>query len=534
MKHRHWLSSSWQESSGQSRRAPSQRAASLAAALLLSTAVVAPAAEFYVSAGNATGTELGTQRSPFRTVQAGIDAAADGDTVRVAAGTYVENLRIESKALVLEGAYSSAWARDLDSNLTTLSGAGGDAVITLIAADATVDGFRITRGTGSVEELPYGYHGGGIYSRDGSPTLLNNIIECNDILRDDQPSDYNFGGGVYVTNAARATILGNVVRGNSAGRGGGISVSGQEALIEGNTIENNVAIGDHGGGLFIAVVSATVTQNLIRRNEVGRDLGYGWGGGLIVVNAGNSAELSFNVVSENYAAAYGAGEFVDEGAEADIHHELIVGNVSKDGCETVSAIAVDGGDGVGSRATIAHCTIAGNICANPTRGNGLQVEGQSVVTVINSIFWNNGEDEFTVDDTSTLNVSYTSSFEALPGTGNISADPLFLDEPEYDYRLAAGSPCIDAGDPASAYGDEPGDNGGRADMGRYGNAPPAPPPEPARDGAVVCPDGGDDGAGSNGAGTNTGACGAGAGSAAATMLLFFSLIGARRGRRRAP
>jgi nitrous oxidase accessory protein NosD len=196
---------------------------------MLTTVAAAPAAEFYVDARNSTGTELGTQQSPFRMVQAAIDAAASGDEIRVAAGTYIENLRIEGKGIVLEGGYSIGWVRDLAANTTTLSGAGANAVINLIEADSTIDGFHITGGTGSIEELPYSYRGGGIYSRDGSPTISNNTIEGNDIRSTNPPSDYNLGGGVYVANAPTATIVNNVVRGNYAGRGAGIAVFGQAA-----------------------------------------------------------------------------------------------------------------------------------------------------------------------------------------------------------------------------------------------------------------------------------------------------------------
>ncbi len=436
----------------------------------LATASTASAADFYVSAAAAAGGS-GSKGSPFRTVQAAIDASASGDTIRVAAGEYVENLRVDGKDIVLEGGYDAAFVRDIARNTTTLKGAGGDSVINLLAADATVDGFRITGGEGSTEEAPFGYHGGGIYSRDGSPTITNNTIEENDVRRAGLPSDYHFGGGVHITSAPNATITKNVIRRNYAGRGAGLSVGGEAALIKGNTIDRNVAIGDHGGGMFIAVVDATITENIIRRNEVGRALGYGWGGGLIVVGQGNSAELSFNVLYENYAAAYGAAEFIDEGARAEIHHELIYRNVSKDGCEAVSAIAVDGGEGVGSRATISHCTVVNNVCESAIRGNGLQVEGLSIVSVVNCIFWNNGGDDFATDNTSTLTVTYTNSQEAIAGAGNISVDPKFVDEATNDYHLAAGSPCIDAGDPTSPFDKEAPVSGGRADMGRYGNAP---------------------------------------------------------------
>ena len=73
---------------------------------------------------------------------------------------------------------------------------------------------------------------------------------------------------------------------------------------------------------------------------------------------------------------------------------------------------------------------------------------------------------------------------ASAGTGDISVDPMFADPANYDFHLksTAGrwdgstwvidsedSPCIDAGDPSSGYGNEPTPNGGRINIGAYGN-----------------------------------------------------------------
>jgi hypothetical protein len=523
----------------------------VAVGLLVLAGTPAHATVIYVNAGSNAGSESGTQQNPYKRVQAAVDAAANGDEIRVAAGTYTENVRIQDKSLVLQGGYSGSWTRDISANTTTLAGAGGDSVVSLIGADVTIDGFRITGGAGSPEGLPYARHGGGIYSRDGSPTISNNIIEGNDIRSEEPASEVNFGGGVYVANAPSANILNNVIRNNFAGRGSGISANGETALIQGNTIENNTSVGDHGGGLFIIIANARITQNIIRGNEVGRAFGYGWGGGLIVANTGSFAELSFNRVYDNYAAAYGAGEFIDEGARADIHHELIYRNITKDGCEAVSAIAVDGGTGVGSEATISHCTVVNNVCSTVVRGNGLQVEGASTVSVTNSIFWGNGGDDFAVDGTSALTVTYTDSEESIAGTGNISSAPRFVNEAADDYRLANGSPCTDAGDPASPYANEPAPNGGRADLGRYGNAGEEPPPDNANNNDNSS--GNDNGSGNdnssnandngsnandnssnandNGSGNHSGGCGS-IGPAMTAVLSSLSVVGLCRMRRR--
>lgn len=69
-------------------------------------------------------------------------------------------------------------------------------------------------------------------------------------------------------------------------------------------------------------------------------------------------------------------------------------------------------------------------------------------------FWNNKAGNYTKG--------------AVKGKGDISADPMFVNPPK-DFHLRAGSPCIDAGDPKSEYSNEPAPNGGRINMGAYGN-----------------------------------------------------------------
>jgi hypothetical protein len=56
-----------------------------------------------------------------------------------------------------------------------------------------------------------------------------------------------------------------------------------------------------------------------------------------------------------------------------------------------------------------------------------------------------------------------------PSGGNIEVDPQFVNAALGDYHLKYSSPCIDAGDPNDAYTLEPEPNGGRINMGHYGN-----------------------------------------------------------------
>ena len=436
------------------------------------TAPVGPAfmeADLFVDDSNETGIEDGSAGSPYSTLAAALDAAADGDTIAVAAGDYPGNVRVDGRTISLLGGFSGDFTtRDPASNVTTLLGDGTDAVVTLTdAGDSVVDGFRITGGTNS--SVPeYGDLGGGVYITGGAPTISNNLIEDNDARPATPGGSDPLGGGIFAGDS-NVSIVGNVIRGNTAGRGGGIAVTGGTVLIEGNEVTDNVGVSDHGGGLYIASPAAEITGNLISGNEIGREIGYGWGGGIIVFGEGSSATLSFNEITGNYAPSVGGGVFVDDGAVATLDHELIHHNVCPDGGTTGGVgIYVDGYDTIGSTVTISSSTVAGHDCLTQG-GNGLYVEVNSAVTITNSIFWDNGGDDFIVDDTSSIDATYTLSEESLPGEGDLSADPLFMDADAGDFHVLPGSPTIDTGDPAARSDREPEPNGGRVDLGRYSN-----------------------------------------------------------------
>jgi len=63
--------------------------------------------------------------------------------------------------------------------------------------------------------------------------------------------------------------------------------------------------------------------------------------------------------------------------------------------------------------------------------------------VTNCILWGDSPEEISGG---TPTVTYTDVQGGWPGTGNIDTDPLFVDPDNGNYRLSAGSRCIDAGD----------------------------------------------------------------------------------------
>ncbi len=93
--------------------------------------------------------------------------------------------------------------------------------------------------------------------------------------------------------------------------------------------------------------------------------------------------------------------------------------------------------------TLVNCTFSGN--AAGVGGGGVNGSFGAAPTVTNCILWGNSPNEIGTQGGSTTTVLYSDIQGGLTGTGNIDADPLFVDPDNGDYRLSAGSPCIDAG-----------------------------------------------------------------------------------------
>lgn len=448
------------------------------AALPVQNQTISP--DIYVDDDNTTGTADGSARSPYPTIQLAVGAASDGTSILVAAGTYAENVRVRDKSVRLMGGYvggtSDGYAggtagdfatRDPDANVSHIQGDGTDSTVTLLESGATVvDGFRVTGGTRTIEHQPYCCWGGGFYIQYGAPTISNNLIEDNHTSTAAESQDEMVGGGIFA-ESADVSIIDNLIRDNTSGRGAGIAISSGNVVIQGNTVQDNIGSSDHGGGMFLAPVNADISYNLIVGNEIGRELGYGWGGGVIVFNVGSRAIFSYNIITDNYAPSIGSGVFIDEGATAVIEHDLIYANQ----CNERGGVGIyaDGGYDGGSTVFINQTTIVDNDCPTSVGGNAVYVEYNSVVAISNSILWGNGWDDVIADDTSDVSATYTLSGETIEGEGNFSADPLFVDAANRDYRLSENSPAIDAGDPTAPFDAEPEPNGGRADLGAYGN-----------------------------------------------------------------
>ncbi len=455
-----------------------------------------------VRAGTESGGD-GTADAPYGAINDAIAAAQSGDVVQVAAGTYRENVALgrlgdlTDRNLILLGGFDpdGFGTRDAGTHVSLIDGAFENPGVSIHVdsdGDTVLDGFHITRGRGLGLTWEDGDGaGGGVriqFMGDGRVTVSHNVIYDNESADHTSMEYETRGGGIHADfedwegdSTGEVLILDNIVRDNRASRGAGINVRGARATIAGNLIEANQGHGDHGGGLYISTDATVVEDNIIRGNVIGVTAGYGWGGGALVAAA--SADFRGNLITDNYAPTIGSGVFWDEGATGTMRNDLIVANRCPEDERSGAAIYVDGGEAP-SHVAVFNATVADHDCPDSSAG-AIYLQAGSTITIRDSILWGNTH-EITDDTGASHTITY--SITADPGQGNLLADPLFADAPGGDFHLrsfagrhtAEGwvndsetSPAIDAGDPEADYSREPQPNGGRVDLGAYGNTPQA-------------------------------------------------------------
>jgi hypothetical protein len=146
------------------------------------------------------------------------------------------------------------------------------------------------------------------------------------------------------------------------------------------------------------------------------------------------------------------------GGEVDVNYCLVVENNKAPEDPTISTIATKSFEGDTAVVNIDHTTIvtskaAGYLDVGIQSHNKYGVtSGTIIYNVTNSII--DATDPIAVQSPyleSDIHINYSNTFgELWPGSGNLNTNPIFADQANHDYRLAGTSPCIDAGDPASA------------------------------------------------------------------------------------
>ena len=195
----------------------------------------------------------------YGTIQTALDSAAQGDTVLVAPGTYVENIDFHGKQLVLaswflttrDTAYISQTVIDGNRDSSTVS-------IESVSQPGTIlAGFSITNGLGT-GDWPR-VRGGGIHIKVAAPEIRHCYIYGNESV-----GNSNRGAGIYASSS-NIVISNCRIFNNTSTSGSGITIGNGATgtRVDSCRISNN----DGGEAILIAYSSqVTISRSYIVGN----------------------------------------------------------------------------------------------------------------------------------------------------------------------------------------------------------------------------------------------------------------------------
>ncbi|MBN1787490.1 MAG: hypothetical protein JW806_03765 [Sedimentisphaerales bacterium] len=375
----------------------------------------------------------------YANLQDAVDAATGTETIIVSDGTYTgtknRDITIDKEGinLTIQSANGKEVciidAQGLERVFGLLNVNGADSV--------TIRGFTIKNGNDTGL-----YGGGGIYNHNSILTVEDcNIVNCTS----------NKGGAIY-----------------NGGMAGGLTMD--NCLLA----DNYTLVGSSGGAVYVGANYFTATNCVFRNNSVQSP---GMHGGCMYAYQGDVTLI--NCVIEGSSADGSGGVFYNANGDFDLINCTFVGNTC----------TANGGVGFISGTSAFPATVDVRNCI--FRDNN--ADGTDDVFRVIGSYAGDAILTYSYCDVDTAEISnYGGTINNLGG--NVNVDSLFYDTGYWnsgnwiagDYHLksmvgrwdpdtsnwaldAEHSPCIDIGDPADSFASEPVPNGGRINMGAYGN-----------------------------------------------------------------
>ena len=377
------------------------------------------------------------------TIQAGMNAANNGDTVLVSPGTYYENINFNGKAITVTSSAGPA--------VTIINGGykPGQATVTFANQEkstSVISNFTITGGGDTIFGTE---NNGGVYVSGlnttlsgASPTIQGNTITANYCHN----VDIEFATSLVLKNEISGLLLSGQTTSyctfpsgvHLQGTPNYLPAQGRGSTVQGNTIENNL----NGSAINLWAAQKALIGNNVIRNNTSPDPGSAF----ISVND-SATVLVNNLIYGNTSTCGGALAFMEAGTDPAnptilIANNTIVDNVTPKpgGFSNCTAIAQlypspysYGMNGPG--AVVINNIISGSTPYPAVNCDWYHTPSESdQPTFANNILNNAGGPffgSFCVDVSNQYN--------------NITADPQFVSPSTGDYHLRITSPAIDSG-----------------------------------------------------------------------------------------